>query len=569
MSRHKRNTSGRKSTKTAIDPRQQSNRKTSSGRRPRRPKDARQSQNKPSETRRAAKSNAEGRSQSTTRHRSAAPRAGKRTQRESRLRMPKLGPRHACNLIGLLSGMGACLLLVGVIHRCSAMPNLRIGSLVVVVAGLCCLIAGPLLSARLAAFLDWRRRDELFPPASAGDEARLLWTVLAVLSLVSGLVTAAMPVAVPTMAAGYDRLATEFLWPANFLPVVQLAILFLMLLPILGPAGLGLSCACRLACRGEGWKVSPIGWGLIGLGLGGGIADRLAQAGASPDALLLSAAVPSLLTAVVAVWRNQDPAGQPAGGPASAVAPAWLPQVSDRDPILVRVSAGWLAACLAAMVAIWPALCRHCPAADTSAGTKLWPVLLLAAGVGLLISERSRSVRVHSAGGVGVAAAVAGLGVAGAAALPAAWLSAAPQAGMGMAVAAATGGIATLLIGYALGYAYLAVLCRTGRRVATGVVLLCVSLAAAVLVLPPTSASTGTAKAAFAMLAGVALSLVALGGTMIIHQPTGSVRTRRLRLAAVFASIALLIQLLPPAGRVWSRSIAAAPTTDSPTSKSL
>ena len=44
-----------------------------------------------------------------------------------------------------------------------------------------------------------------------------------------------------------------------------------------------------------------------------------------------------------------------------------------------------------------------------------------------------------------------------------------------------------------------------------------------------------------AALATLAVFMVALGGTLVIHEPTGSTRSRRVRLWAVFGAIALMI----------------------------
>jgi hypothetical protein len=53
-------------------------------------------------------------------------------------------------------------------------------------------------------------------------------------------------------------------------------------------------------------------------------------------------------------------------------------------------------------------------------------------------------------------------------------------------------------------------------------------------------------------MAACAVSLAALGGSIIIHEPAYSARTRRRRLAGVFASIVLMIGALPAAGRQWA-----------------
>jgi thiol:disulfide interchange protein len=62
-----------------------------------------------------------------------------------------------------------------------------------------------------------------------------------------------------------------------------------------------------------------------------------------------------------------------------------------------------------------------------------------------------------------------------------------------------------------------------------------------------------------ATLALIALTLLALGGMLVIHEPSYSRRTRRLRLVAIFGSIGAMtvLSLLPPRGGARTQAMAA------------
>ena len=108
------------------------------------------------------------------------------------------------------------------------------------------------------------------------------------------------------------------------------------------------------------------------------------------------------------------------------------------------------------------------------------------------------------------------------------------------------------MMGFALAYGHLALLRRAGNRARTHASLLATTLAVwgtmAFLLVRPYLMG----RHSFVLIAACAVSLVALGGVVVIHEPVDSPRTRRRRLAAVFVSVALLIGLLPAAGRQWS-----------------
>ena len=172
-----------------------------------------------------------------------------------------------------------------------------------------------------------------------------------------------------------------------------------------------------------------------------------------------------------------------------------------------------------------------------------------------MVCGRSGTSRSHSAGGLGVACAAGGVGVAVAVSVSALWFGQRTDCGSLRLVLLSAGAVCGFLLGFALAYGHRAVLSRVGHRETGYASLLSSTLAAwgLVALVAPLAGHPGAGGGrAYVLMAGCAVSLVALGGVTIIHEPTYSARTRRRRLAAVFASIVLMIGVLPAAGRQWA-----------------
>jgi hypothetical protein len=114
------------------------------------------------------------------------------------------------------------------------------------------------------------------------------------------------------------------------------------------------------------------------------------------------------------------------------------------------------------------------------------------------------------------------------------------------------GAVCGFLMGFALAYGHMAILRRVGHQATGNALLLSATLAAWGVVAFVAQQPDVTAVHAYVLMAACAVSLVALGGVTIIHEPTYSVRTRRRRLAAVLASITVMTGVLPMAGRRWA-----------------
>ena len=470
-----------------------------------------------------------------------------RTCRRPRL-AARLAVRLAAGAVAGLLGAGLALLLSGLIGQLQTNWGSTTCGPAVLTAALICLGFGAMVPVRLAQIISRRPQRPQHHRSLLGDES-LLWTATALVSLLAGLAVIVIRFAAPAADRAGLELTRRFLWPNSLLIIPQsLTALVLLALPLLA-IGVALTCSHRLAAQEERWSLSSFGWLLIGLSAGAAISWLLRQSGVPTQAVAAAGAVPILAVSPLAIRyasRSEQSAPQPHGG---ATPPA--PDVRDQWPLLTRLAVAWLAAATAALLLVWLQVPQRWPALSQSALSGRLAVLLLAAGAGLLVCHLTRPWRAHSVGGFGLACAACGLGSAITAVLPALWQASSGGPLTGLLAINAGSCIAALLLGYALGYGQLTVLTRVGSRPATGASILAMICWMAAGVIVVLGVDLPGPRTAFVRLAAVALSLLALGGIMIIHEPAYSPRTRRNRLIAVFASIALLMYLLPIAGRHW------------------
>ena len=180
----------------------------------------------------------------------------------------------------------------------------------------------------------------------------------------------------------------------------------------------------------------------------------------------------------------------------------------------------------------------------TGEATGVAAVLLLGLGLGTVLGGQARPAEVRGIGGFGLLSAGAGLAV-GSASATGQYLG--HDAG-GLVLALMFAGL--LLTGAAAGRGQQVALCRVANRVALGTRTLervSVLGALAAWLLGPLCVHLLGVSGASAL---VALSLLATGGILIIHEPDYSVRARRVQLSAVLVSVAIVTVLLRYAPRI-------------------
>jgi hypothetical protein len=211
--------------------------------------------------------------------------------------------------------------------------------------------------------------------------------------------------------------------------------------------------------------------------------------------------------------------------------------------MLLRSSIVAVAGGGAAVITLWA---HHL--GETGAHVGVFVAASLAAlGVGILAGCRVRRAAQRSIGGFGVTCASAGVIVAASTLA----LSDSSSGVFCFASAAAYSSLAA--IGFATAYGWQALLNRVGSRSFAGATMLTQTLVCAGLAVWIGAPLAERLIGRQATMVTVALSLLALSGTLIIHEPRYSPRTRRARLCTVFGSIAAMIMLAWLTPRWWQR----------------
>jgi len=378
----------------------------------------------------------------------------------------------------------------------------------------------------------------------------LSWLVLAVIALFAGVSTALLPLSVSASDAAYEWMREHFLWSPTPLAVLQIVTAFAGGVIPLAALGFSISCAHHLCCRFAQWEADATAWALMGTAFGALLASRLVSSAGTAYPLLIGGALPSLLVSIAGALLGSS------RGTFSARSfeptPTALPLWSDRWPTLLRAGIVAVGGGSAGVLSVWM---DHLAPNPHRVGMMLSPMLLSLA-IGMLAGARSKWPGLRSVGGFGAACSAAGVGVAlGAAALSSS------RATTATALVLACAGLTA--VGFATAYGRQTLLIRVASRSSAGAIELGRLLACAgftLLVGAPLAVRFFGPAAALMMLA---LSFVALGGTLIIHEPLDCPGTRRIRLWELLISMAtmLLLSLLPASRTVVPTAVGTAPQT--------
>lgn len=456
-------------------------------------------------------------------------------------------PHHAIGpaaIVSILIGLSIAILTIGLVSRLGPLLGRQPTPRETVIATVLLLIAlGIMIPHQLAMWVSmsaWRRFLSQGLPVGTStpldprfvDPSRN-WILLAVVSLLAGVAIALTPIVAQGVMASYGWLQAHFVW--SLAPLVLLramAVLVTGLVP-LTIFGVAISTAHRLSCPFGGWDTRASAWLLIGAAIGVWIADTVGLAERSPDLCLTAAALPALAACLVATVSCSPDASPPVRE--LCMSDGRLPLWSDRWPTLLRASIVAVSA-----VGAWVIYLRCQPTGPEHLARAGLAGMLVAAGVGILLGCVSRGSKIRSIGGFGIACCLAGI-VLATGGMPSQGLIDAPiQRWMGYLDLGA--------IGFAAAYGRQSLLVRVATRSSAGSVMLVRVLVGCAFVVWVGAPAVGHVLSGRTAQAASALFLVALGGTLIVHEPTSSLRTRAIRVSAVFCALAIMIcwTLYPP-----------------------
>ena len=449
-------------------------------------------------------------------------------------------PRHEtvpAAIVSVLIGSSIAILAIGLVSRLGPLLGRQPTPQETVIAAVLLLIAlGIMIPHQLAMWVSisaWRRfLSQGLPVGTAtpldpgfADPSRN-WVLLAVVSLLAGVATALTPIVAQGVIASNGWLQDHFVWSLAPLVLLRaLAVLVTGLVP-LTVFGVAISTAHRLSCPFGGWDTRASAWLLIGVAIGVWIEDTVGLAGRSPDLCLTAAALPALAACLVATASCSPKARPPVRE--ECLPDGRLPLWSDRWPTLLRASIVAVSA-----VGAWVIWLRCQPTGPEHLTRAGLAGMLVAAGVGIRLGCVSRGSKIRSIGGFGIACCLAGIVLA---------TSGMPSGGLGDAPIQHVMGYLDLgAIGFAVAYGRQSLLVRVATRSSAGSVMLVRVLVGCSFVVWVGAPAVGHVLSGRTAQAASALFLLALGGTLIVHEPTSSLRTRAIRVSAVFCAIAIMI----------------------------
>ncbi len=371
----------------------------------------------------------------------------------------------------------------------------------------------------------------------------VVWLSLAVLCSLAGITALATLLAAGAAGRAYRGILDGFFWVEVSLTAFQWGLMAAYTAPLWIVNGLSAVTLWPVVSSRHHPRRSPAGVaaGVIGgVGIAWITAEVLADRGAASGQIFMAGVVPMFVLAAVAAWISQRCDRRPVENGERAWDP---PEETGHAERLIWVSLVVWATASALIAAGWLA-CRTSPGASWTTGMGWGRFFVFVAG-GLALGTFIAGRRTQSASGCGMALWAAGLGTGiGATVLsyPAGpWASAIAEAAC-----------VAVPVGFALYYAERGWLARAGSgtlgfaQLASGLMAgLAVGLIASFWMTIPILGPMGTVTIG-------ALLLLAFGGLVQIYERERPPRTRRFRLALVFASMIGAIAVFPSDARRWT-----------------
>ncbi|MCK4660283.1 MAG: hypothetical protein KAV82_12240 [Phycisphaerae bacterium] len=349
----------------------------------------------------------------------------------------------------------------------------------------------------------------------------------------------------------------EFLWGPISLMGAEYILVVLTVLFVFIPVGLVWGCVHHVSCPQGGWRVRPLAGVSVGPAVVAGVvgAGFLGRRGLDCDLLLLIGSVPFFLLSVFS-FRLSSPlkprASADAGRSSNRVS---LPHLGDGRLTLIRVAVIVVFACGVLSAGIWWRVFDILAGPVLHGGAMSLAMWCLGFAVGVRVACRRSDRRGHSMGTVGLSCVLSGMGLAsgaGALGLLGLWAHRlALGSGGACLLSAIVVGLPAFGFGHTTTCGFDMVLRRLGRQSVTGPGLLMRLLLAGFGVIVFVQTWLIVWVGTYAGLAAVSLVAAGVGGVLIVYDPAGLRRDRRLRLGVLLGSVAFICLVLPHAGVDW------------------
>ncbi len=376
-------------------------------------------------------------------------------------------------------------------------------------------------------------------PAAPSDRSAA-WMVLAMTTLTGGAAVALTPLMMSPASTINAWLLDHFVWSSAPLAVVQFGLTLAVCFIPLAACGFGLATVHALSDARGRFDARFMAWAVAGAALGCAMSAKLGMNAAGPNLLLLAASLPLLMVALAS--STMAARSEAVSSEAPLRDSTALPATIDHWPRLLRASivavGGGGACAMVVGTGEW--------AAAGSDSLSITAAFLLSFGAGLMLKGTTYRQIVHSVGGFGCRCGVAGL-IVGIAAF--AMLRGSASRGS-FAFLLAAAGVAT--IGSCVSFGFHTLMERVAAQTAIGaltIARLLVCAAVTVWLSAPWAVDLFGPGNALMMLA---ISLIALGGLLIVHESDYAAPARRLLIGLAGAVIAAML--------IFSRVL----TTDSP-----
>ncbi len=383
------------------------------------------------------------------------------------------------------------------------------------------------------------------------EDHELRWIVTSVVALIGCVIVVGLPEIFGLVHQIKASVVQQFLWAGFSVSVFEGLILFVIAVLPFSFLGLLVRCVHQVSeCDGR-WRLAAGAWLLVGAALGCVLFPLMTQVLSDRFLMMRLACGPLALAALISTWQVSRKKSRVECRDVDRLTE---PEYGQRWPTVLRLAIAALLASVACAGFVWIYVASTVRL-DQDIATFACSGLFVSAAVGVLLASRRARDESELLGVFGQSAVAAGIALAAAVAgfnLVLRACDAPFVQSLGFVLLWGVCGCAPVIFGsYAIGVGSISLLRRYAYRGHQGATLLWMSLVVVALVLLFVGPSMMRSLGSFATLTAAALCMVATGGILIIHGPTGRQGQHRARLVGVFAVVLTMMWTMPHFGRGW------------------